>query len=175
MDIKYKKEYEKKLTTEQVRLMNGVLLGKGRIDKSKGIICRRTQNKEYAEWLEKEFSNIESRVVKIKDKMEFRTGVYDWVLDWRDRWYYKNVKVIPKTLSLSPEMAGVWFYDRGSINETHGRLTLDMEGMEKSCENGVDLLDHSGFDSFESFDTIQMIESETERFLEWMELPPINI
>jgi hypothetical protein len=149
--------------------MNGVFLGRGRIDTSKNIIQLRVEkeNRDFVEWLADEFSNIGGKVVNAGDKVEFRTGRFDWVETWHDRWYYVNKKVIPANLSLSPLMAGVWFHERGSVNETHGRLKLNVNGMRDSVPNARKILKKAGFETFISFGHIEMREGVTKEFLGW--------
>jgi len=175
MGIKYGTGEEDKMTTNQVRLMNGVLLGNGHIDKYHRRFMVLSSDEKYIRWLAEEFSNIGGRMVNHEDRYKFQTGKYDWVKKWRGRWYYLNRKVIPQNISLTPEMAGLWYYTRGSTHDRYGRVTLDMTGMEDSMKNALSLLDAAGYDAFESFNTIQMIESVSNDFLEWMEEPPIGI
>jgi len=173
--VQYKNE-EPKMTTEQVRLMNGVLLGRGTIDKNRSVIRRRWHGdggEEYLRGLSEEFSNVGGRVVKIKNGLEFRTGRFDWVQKWYKVWYYKERKVIPPKLSLSPEMAGLWHYERGSV-DSYDRVVLDMDRMERSIINGRKALKRAGYKTFESFKRIGMIKRVSEEFLEWMEFPPID-
>jgi hypothetical protein len=172
MPIITKKESEDKMNPDQVRLMNGVMLGKGRIDVSKNIIQLRTNEGKFVHWLADEFSSVGGRVVETGEKVEFRTGRYSWVEKWHDRWYYRNKKVVPRGLSLSPLMAGVWFYQRGSVHETHGRVKFDMNGMRASARNAQEILESAGFETFESFGHIEMAEGIGKRFLEWIERPP---
>jgi hypothetical protein len=80
------------------------------------------------------------------------------------------VKIVPVHLSLTPEMAGVWYHDRGST-ESHGRLKISLDGMEYSMKNARDLLDRSGFDTFKSSGDIYMQERERREFLDWIEEP----
>lgn len=166
------KETETKMSVEQIRLLNAVLLCRGRIDTSKNIIQLRTKDEKFAEWLADEFSNIGGRVVNIGDKVEFRTGRHDWVERWHDRWYYINIKIIPPKLSLSPLMGWVWFYERGSVHDVHGRVKLDMKGMRHSVPNARSMLKRAGFESFENYKNVEMTEGVGERFLEWVEKPP---
>ena len=139
MGIKYGTKKEDKLTPNQIRLMNGVLLGTGHINKQYNRIELKTKynrielktnDEEYAEWLAEEFSNIDGRVVNRGEKVEFRTGRYSWVEKWRKRWYYRNLKIVPPNMKLTPEMAGLWYYARGSVHPRYGRLSLNMRRID---------------------------------------------
>jgi hypothetical protein len=163
-----------KMDHEQVRLMNGVLLGHGRVHTAKNLIKTKSEDREFIEWLADEFSNIGGRVIRIKDEFEFRTGRFDWVEKWHDRWYYRNKKIIPRILPLSPVMAGVWYHERGSVHDTYGRVKINMHGMEYSRHNAQEALSIAGFETFESFGHIEMAEDVGSRFLEWkQDLPQL--
>lgn len=172
MSIVTKKQDNDKMRHGQVRLMNGVLLGRGRINTHYNRIELRTEDGVFARWLADEFSNIGGRVVEARDKVEFRTGKFDWVEKWHDRWYYRNKKIIPRLMSLSPLMAGVWYHERGSVHRTHGRVKIDLSGMRDSAHNAQEMLEKAGFETFENFGHVEMAQGVGERFREWMERPP---
>lgn len=159
------------MSFKQFRILNGLLLGKGQVNGARNVIRSRAIEKQYASWLANVFSSIGGRCIQDgNDMWAFETGRMDWVSNWRKRWYYKNKKVIPAKLSLSPEMAGVWYHDKGS-QESHSRIKFNFQSMYDSLHNGKELLERAEFSPYESQGSLWLSEWESDEFLDWIQEP----
>jgi hypothetical protein len=168
---------QRNLSRRQIELLDGILLGYGRIHKSKNRIEYGPIPKDYGKWLADVFSDQGGRLVKgNRGDWEFRTAPRDWVESWRKRWYRRNRKTIPfrressnpVRLLFTPVSATIWFRDRGE-RESHGRIRFDMNSIEYSTQNGIRLLDEAkGLEGLEMFGDIYMRGKEAEKFLDWI-------
>ncbi len=147
----------------------GSLLGDGSLYKYKNMINsglaigRSLKDLEYLKYqynIFKDFcsSNIvitspfDKRTNKSYDRCFFRTQSCKIFNDFRQKWYNKNIKFVPKDLKLTPLICAIWFCDDGSSYVSQSgyvRLSLYTDGFIKNdveflakllqCETGAKL------------------------------------
>ena len=109
-------------------------------------IGRSSKDKEYLEYQFEVFKNFCS--VGIKDKVYFdkrtlktyynsyfRTVVCEPFTILRKEWYPEGIKIVPKSLKLTPLICAIWFCDDGTICKQYKnslRIALSTDGFKKS-------------------------------------------
>jgi LAGLIDADG DNA endonuclease family protein len=119
-------------SNEQKQVLNGLMLGDGSLDhrphrNSRLIIIRSGKDIKYLEWNHQIFENF-CKILPIRQKTFllstnnkyytqclFRTRGCPLFNDIRNTWYPNGIKLIPKSLVLTPLTLAVWIADDGWI------------------------------------------------------------
>lgn len=168
--IKTADEVEMNMSFRQTRLLNGLLLGKGLIDKKRNELVVRNISEEYADWLVGELDEVGAIKISSGDSYKVVVSGGEWLSGWRDRWYKNNMVCIPERFLLTEDMAGVWYHDKGSVDGA-GRVRFNMNGMRHVVDDAVRLLEDSGFISFSMRGDIYIVADDSTEFLSWIKKP----
>lgn len=135
------------LTSEQVEIIEGLLLGDGCVQYSSdsSVFPRLTINRseidlEYVRWQFEKLRCLYSNEPKLRKVPDYRIGkIYNSVglisrtapvfEYFRERWYPNGKKTIPKDLFLTPLIMAIWYCDDGHMrfaNKTKGSTILKL-------------------------------------------------
>ena len=125
---------------------------------------------EYEDWLHDEFEDVEFSIYEHEGELELQIGPFKRLDNWRERWYHRKERTIPAPdqFSLTPEMASVWYWRRGSWDSKYERVRLDMNGLSHSKERGVEILKNQDFAAYKTFNKIEMRADDAKTFLDWL-------
>jgi len=162
------KELPSELTQIQKEVLVGSLLGDGCLFKYKVthkphlIIVRKIADKTYAQW---EIEILKDFICRIREGQTYdnRTHkTYQWIKFVTHRsttfepyykdWYPKGIKVVPKSIELTPLVLAVWFCDDGNIRPSCSpwrmRLTFGTDGFTKQDAKRLALILNKRYNAF---------------------------
>lgn len=187
-------------TQYQKEILTGMLMGDGYIDTSNKSPRMKLDmiNKKFLEWFDQEmgifttgvrlnrtaaesFSNMENadfitptRVENYHDVHRLYTRSIPW-LQTLERWYNSGSKRFPDNLSLTPEIAKIWYVSDGGLymgNVQSGYAEIYTSNESDRGDYLEDLFQKVGFDVKFSSGTIRFSTNETQDFLDWIGSPP---
>jgi hypothetical protein len=148
------------LTSRQLEIVNGSLLGDASISKRSGNCCLTEDHavrfSEYCEWLAVEYGDWFGHIGKYRpDRFPFcriSTKHHKVWTDLRIKWYPDGKKIVPSDLQLTPLTLACWHCGDGSNSKegvihlaTHGFLISSVELLQSK------LRDHLGIETTLSF------------------------
>ena len=143
------------LTARQEEIITGSLLGDGFVDKrgkynSRFNKVQCVRNKPYLLWMYEEmqpfshnlidqWTNVikreDGRIVATKEKRlqkKFYTATHPIFTELRGLWYIDGVKIVPRTLAITPLVLAVWFADDGGVIHSKRDARIHTDGFTKS-------------------------------------------
>lgn len=120
-------------STSLIEIIEGSLLGDGGLNKSYFYEGHSEKQKEYLNWKKHLFEsafNTEyfSSSIYPSGNHGFRTLAYPFFRQLRERWY-KEKKVIPKDIKLTPLSLAIWYMDNGHYENRGNRSRVDIACM----------------------------------------------
>lgn len=119
-----------RMTARQKRLIEGMLLGDGHLERQRGALCSRlkvehsVRQSSYVDWKYTEWRDWVRTPPKMRTRrnrlgtssvnMAFSTLSHDELETVRKRFYVDGRKTVPEDLFLTPLSLAVWFMDDGS-------------------------------------------------------------
>lgn len=127
------------ITTRQMEIINGGLLGDATIKSTKHGNCLYGESKtsicrEYLEWLFDEFGKWSGAIYDMKKGKyfisHFVSRKHRFWTDLRNLWYPNGIKIIPTSLILSPLTLATWYCGDGCNVHYHGSAILCTNGFQ---------------------------------------------
>lgn len=132
-----------KLTSRQIEVISGHLLGDGFLGKDIRCknahfkIVRKLSDLRYLRWSAKELKSIvtergvssqsifDTRTNKRYYRCVFRTRCSEYLTEIYNKWYVNKIKILPSELELTPLIIAIWLADDGHIvNTSPGSLGI---------------------------------------------------
>lgn len=129
------------LSNSELQALNGHLLGDGSIfylkpNRINPVFSIVSKHSEYIEWINQTIGLMHNRPVWIREQYDQRTNK-QYTTYWSrslskpcikslyNEWYKDGVKIIPRNLTLSPELCLRWFMDDGSAHKGAINIATD--------------------------------------------------
>ena len=123
------------VTSHQEEILIGSLLGDAYITARGQIQFEQSvHQKEYLFWKHQELSSISYKnisIVKRFDKrykhenISYRFWTRQYFISWREKFYFKSKKLVPKNIQLTPLSLAVWYMDDGCFSDNKCIIATD--------------------------------------------------
>ena len=131
------------VTSRQEEILIGSLLGDAYITTRGQIQFEQSvYQKEYLFWKHKELSSISYKNVSFVKRFDkryqhestsYRFWVRQYFVSWREKFYFKNEKIVPKDIQLTPLSLAVWYMDDGCFSDNKCIIATDGFSKEDIC------------------------------------------
>ena len=131
------------VTSHQEEILIGSLLGDAYITARGQIQFEQSiHQKEYLFWKHQELSSISykniSKVTRFdkrykKENISYRFWTRQYFISWREKFYLKNKKIIPKDIQLTPLSLAIWYMDDGCFSNNKCIIATDGFSKDDIC------------------------------------------
>ncbi len=136
------------VTNRQKEILIGSLLGDAYITVRGQIQFEQSDHqKEYLFWKHQELSSMSYKNISKakrfdkryqKEYFSYRFWTRQYFLSWRERFYFKNRKIVPKDIQLTPLSLAIWYMDDGCLSDN--KCILATDGFSKKEINFLQML-----------------------------------
>ena len=134
-ELRRRKNQELVVTSRQEEILIGSLLGDAYITVRGQIQFEQSvHQKEYLFWKHQELNSISYKNVSMakrfdkryqKENISYRFWTRQYFISWRNKFYVKNKKIVPKDIKLTPLSLAVWYMDDGCFSDNKCIIATD--------------------------------------------------
>ncbi len=127
MQLQARKNQKLFVTSRQEEILIGSLLGDAYITKRGQIQFEQSdKQKEYLFWKHQELKSISYKNISKVERLDkrftktytsYRFWTRQYFLSWREKFYFKNKKIVPKDIQLTPLALAIWYMDDGCLSD----------------------------------------------------------
>jgi hypothetical protein len=142
-ELRRRKNQKLVVTSCQEEILIGSLLGdayitiRGQIQFEQSV-----HQKEYLFWKHQELSSISYKNISIAKRFDkrykhenisYRFWTRQYFASWREKFYFKSKKIVPKDIQLMPLSVAVWYMDDGCLSDNKCIIATDGFSKKDIC------------------------------------------